>query len=91
MIAKQPTVHPGEVLQEALDERGMSQVAFARRVDYSPKHVSQIINGKARVTAEAALRFERVLGISASFWMALQSDHELAQARRRRTRPNRKG
>ncbi len=79
-------VHLGEVLEEELAERGMSQAEFARRVNYSPKHVNQIISGRAGISAEAALRFERVLGISAPFWLSLQANYKIEQARRRRNR-----
>lgn len=79
-------VHPGRVLREVLHEKGMSQIELARRTAYTPKHISRIINGKARVTGESAIRFERVLGVSASFWLAMQGNYEIDQARRRRSR-----
>lgn len=78
------TVHPGETLGEALDERGMSQAEFARRTGLSAKHVNLIIKGKAGYSAEVAIRMERVLGISAEFWMNLQANHELDLARGRK-------
>lgn len=59
---------PGETLQEALEERGMTQVDFAQRIGMSRKHLKQILDGAAPISTETALRFERVLGVPARFW-----------------------
>lgn len=75
------TVHPGEILAETLQARTISQSEFASRCELSEKHVSQIINGKASITSETALTFERVLAVRASLWMNLDSNHRLHIAR----------
>ena len=59
---------PGETLEEALDERGMTQADFAKRIGMTHKHVRNIVNGRAPITSETALKFERVLGTPARFW-----------------------
>jgi HTH-type transcriptional regulator / antitoxin HigA len=59
---------PGETLLEILEERGMTQVAFAVRTGRTPKLINEIVKGKAPITTETALQFERVLGVPASFW-----------------------
>lgn len=59
---------PGETLQEMLEERGMSQAELAERTGRPKKTINEIINGKAAITPETALQFERVLGAPASFW-----------------------
>ncbi|MEA3238523.1 MAG: HigA family addiction module antitoxin [Candidatus Bipolaricaulota bacterium] len=76
------SVHPGEILGETLKARCISQAELASRCGISEKHISQIINGKASVTSETALLFERALGIRASLWMNLESSHRLHLARR---------
>ena len=76
-------VHPGEILEEALAERQMSQAEFARRMDLSAKHVNQIIKGKAGYSADVALGMERVLGINAVFWLNLQANYQTDLARQR--------
>jgi len=76
------SVHPGEILGETLQARSISQAEFALRCGLSEKHVSQIINGKASISSETALAFERVLGMRASLWMNLESSHRLFVARR---------
>lgn len=73
---------PGEILEEALAERSMTQAEFARRASLSAKHVSQIVSGKASLTTEVALAFERVLSIPASFWVQLEFNHQSEIQRR---------
>ena len=59
---------PGETLLETLEMHGMSQADFATRTGRSPKLINQIIKGKARITPDTALQFERVLRVPAEFW-----------------------
>ncbi len=59
---------PGETLEEALEERGISQAALAERMGRTPKMVNEIVKGKAPITEETALQLERVLGFPAQFW-----------------------
>lgn len=66
------TVTPGEILTEALEERGMSQAELARRMARPLKTISEIVNGKASVTPDTAIQLERVLGISAGFWNGVE-------------------
>lgn len=73
--------HPGEHLAEYLEDRNWSQAEFARLADMSPKHVSTIINGTNPVTAETALKFERVLGLKANIWTGLQAKWDLYEAK----------
>jgi addiction module HigA family antidote len=70
--APQWTVTPGEILTEALEERGMSQAELARRMARPLKTISEIANGKASVTPDTAIQLERVLGISAGFWNGVE-------------------
>lgn len=72
---------PGEHLRIFLDDRGIKIVDFARRTGRPTKTISGIIAGNVSITPETALQFERVLGESAGFWLALETDHQLSQAR----------
>ncbi|TET44829.1 addiction module antidote protein, HigA family [candidate division TA06 bacterium] len=74
-------VHPGEILEETLEARGMKKTSFAVRCGLSAKTVSQIISGKAPVTPETAIQFERVLGVSAAVWSNLNTFYDLHMAR----------
>ena len=75
------SVHPGEHLAEYLESRSWSQAEFARLADLTPKLVSTIIKGSNPVSAETALKLERVLGMKASIWTGLQADWDLHTAR----------
>lgn len=74
-------VPPGDILREVLEERGMSQVELSKRIDRPKKTISEIINGKAAITAETAIQLERALGVTARFWNRLESDFREARAR----------
>jgi HTH-type transcriptional regulator/antitoxin HigA len=74
---------PGETLEEVLDSRGMSQAELAERMGRPKKTINEIVKGKAAITAETALQFERVLGISAAFWIAREQNYRESLARAR--------
>jgi HTH-type transcriptional regulator/antitoxin HigA len=73
--------HPGEHLLEHLEARGLSQAQFARLAGLSPKLVSTIMTGTNPVTAETAIKLERVLGVKADIWTGIQARWDLFQAR----------
>jgi len=77
------TVAPGELLIEALEERGMSQSELARRMGRPAKTINEIANGKAAITPETAIQLELTLGISAAFWNNLEASYRAHLARRR--------
>jgi HTH-type transcriptional regulator / antitoxin HigA len=72
---------PGEILEEALLERGMSNAELARRAEMSEKHVSQLVNGKVPLSMDVAFKLEQVLGIPASLWLSLESNYRAEQKR----------
>lgn len=73
--------HPGEILEETLMARGMKKSEFAERCRLSTKTISLIISGKAHVTPETAIQFERVLGVSANIWNNLDANYRLHVAK----------
>jgi HTH-type transcriptional regulator/antitoxin HigA len=73
---------PGDTLVEVLSERGMSQAELARRTGLSTKHINQIVLGTASLSAETALRLERVTGVPAQVWTELEGDYQVARTRR---------
>ena len=75
-------VHPGEVLKEELDERGVSPTELARQIDVPANRVSQIIAGRRTVTADTALRLGHWFGTEPQFWMNLQAQYDLVTAER---------
>jgi antitoxin HigA-1 len=75
-------VHPGEVLGEAISEGLHLTVAeTARRIGISRQMVHDILAGRRAVTAETALRFERLGAARAGLLLRLQDEYDLAQAR----------
>lgn len=73
-------IHPGALLSETLGSVGMKGSEFASRASLTQKTVSQIIQGKARISPQSAIYFERVLGISATIWNNLQAFYDLHEA-----------
>jgi len=80
-------VRPGETLYETIDALGMTQAELARRMGRPIKTVNEIIKGKATITADTALQLERVLGVPARFWLALEANYreDLARLDERQT------
>ena len=75
-------IHPGEVLsEEFLVPLGISQNALARAISVPPRRVNESVLGKRSVTADTAVRLARALGTSEAFWMGLQADYDLEEAR----------
>lgn len=74
-------IPPGETLEEQLEVNNMSQKELANRIDVSKKHINQIVNGKAPITAETAIKLERVFSLPASFWTNLESNYRETLAR----------
>lgn len=73
--------HPGEHLLDELGERGWTQVEFAEILGRSATLVSEIINGKRRITPETARGFAAALGTSAEFWLNLDAAYQLWKAK----------
>jgi HTH-type transcriptional regulator / antitoxin HigA len=73
-------IPPGEILEETLEARGIKKKDFADRCGRTAKMISEIIAGKAAITPETALQFERVLGVSAQLWSNLESRYRLRLA-----------
>ncbi len=76
-------IPPGETVRETIEAYGMSQAELAERTGRPQKTINEIIKAKAAITAETALQFERVLGVSASFWNNLERNYQEALARMR--------
>ena len=76
-------VHPGEVLQDELQERGISQSQLAQHIGVLAKTINEICRGKRGISAEMAVKLSRALGASPGFWLSLQKNWELAQVPRK--------
>ena len=70
--------HPGEIIKGLwLDPMGASITDAAHAMGVSRKTLSKIVNGKARVTAEIAVRLSVALGGSAESWLGHQAAYDL--------------
>jgi addiction module HigA family antidote len=75
-------VTPGDVLRvEFMEPLGLSARALAREMDVPVTRITEILHGERAVTAETALRLGRRFGMSAEFWLGLQTAHDLEVAR----------
>jgi addiction module HigA family antidote len=84
MNARLDNVHPGEVLlEEFLAPLAISQNRLARDIAVPPRRINEIVQGKRAISADTALRLARYFGTSEGFWMGLQADYDLEEARLR--------
>ena len=75
--------HPGEVLQDTV-LAAMSVSEFARRIGVSRVALSRVVNGRAAVSAEMAIRLAAALGGSAESWLRMQAAYDLWRASKRK-------
>lgn len=76
-----PPIHPGEVLKEDFIEGfGITQNKLAVSIGVPPRRINEIVHGKRGITADTALRLGRYFGVSAQFWLNLQTQYELELA-----------
>ena len=76
-------IHPGLVLKEELEARGMSATAFGLKLRVPPQRIQEIVGARRAITPETALRIGRALGTGARLWLAMQQAYDLHQAERR--------
>ena len=79
-------IHPGELLAEEIEARGMSQRALALAMGRPPQLISEIVRGRRGISAETALQLEAALGTAAHIWVGLDADYRLALAQRQSRR-----
>lgn len=79
-MMKNPS-HPGEILRDALDELGISVTEAARHLAVNRVTLSRILNGRAGISADLAIRLQEAGISTARLWLAVQASWELSQAR----------
>ena len=80
MIPSEP-VHPGLLLKEEIEYRGITQKVLAKQMGVSYTVLNEILNGKRPISVEYALYLEAVLGIDAQLWIQMQADYNLQVAK----------
>lgn len=73
---------PGEILYKRhMQAFGLSQNALGRAIGVPPRRINEIIHGKRAITADTAVRLGHFFGNDPAYWMRLQAEYEIAQAR----------
>lgn len=78
-MARTP-IHPGEILADELEDTGLTAKRLADILEVPPNCLYQLVAGKRNMTADTALRLSQYFGMSADFWMNLQSAYELLRS-----------
>lgn len=72
--------HPGYYIKEIIEDLGISQQDFAKRLGTTPKTISVLIKGEQRLSADIALKLSKMLGTSPEFWLNLQDSYDTVLA-----------
>ena len=77
--------HPGEIIRElCLEPLGISVTEAAAGLGVSRKTLSSILNGRAGISPEMAIRLSIAFDTSAESWLAQQTQYDLWQAEQKR-------
>jgi addiction module HigA family antidote len=79
------TTHPGDVLKEELEARGISQKKFSEVLCIPYTQLNEILNGKRPVTTDFALMMEAALGINPEMLINMQTRHNMSVARQKKS------
>lgn len=68
--------HPGYYIKEIIEEYGLTQEDFAKRLDTTPKNLSLLIRGEQSLSIDIALKLSRMIGTSVGYWLNLQNSYD---------------
>ena len=68
--------HPGYYIKELVEESGLTQEDFAKRLDTTPKNLSLLIRGEQSLSIDIAVKLSRMLGTSVNYWLNLQNAYD---------------
>ena len=77
MAMKNP-VHPGRIVRGAIADLEVSVTGAAAALNVSRPALSKLLNAKAGLSLEMAVRLSRMIGSTPGFWMRLQMQYDLA-------------
>ena len=72
--------HPGYYIKEIVEESGLTQEDFAKRLDTTPKNLSLLIRGEQNLSIDIAMKLSRMIGTSVSYWLNLQNAYDALKA-----------
>lgn len=82
-MAMHDSVHPGTIVrEECLAAVGLNVTEGAKVLGVTRQALNNLVNEKAGISPEMAIRLEKAFGSSAEFWLSLQAAYELAEARK---------
>lgn len=68
--------HPGYYIKEIVEESGLTQEDFAKRLDTTPKNLSLLIRGEQNLSIDIAMKLSRMIGTGVSYWLNLQNAYD---------------
>lgn len=68
--------HPGYYIKEIIDDSGLTQEDFAKRLDTTPKNLSCLIRGEQSLSVDIAMKLSKMLGTSMNYWLNLQQTYD---------------
>ena len=79
-----PPVHPGEILREDyINERGLTVTEVAKGLGVARANLSAILNQRAGISPEMAVKLSEAFGNTTQFWVNLQKNYEVWHAERK--------
>lgn len=75
------SAHPSAILRECLDDTGWSINEFADKLRINTDAATQLLNGHCEISPNVAVALEQIDWSDADFWLRLQANYDLAQAR----------
>lgn len=72
-LSRDLIIHPGETLNDIIEQRGINQSELAKRTGFSTKHISSVLSGSDNISTKFAKSLEYALGIDMMFWINLQN------------------
>ena len=80
-----PAIHPGQHIAEELKILGMPVATFAERIGVSHNRIAEIVDGRASIAGDEALKLARFFGTDRGFWFNLQEIFDMRTAERKGT------
>lgn len=77
--------HPGEIIKNEIEYRGISQRTLATQIGVSPTQLNEVLNGKRALNTEMAMLISAALDIDAEPLLAMQTRYDMITARRNKT------
>ena len=81
MSMKNP-VHPGVLIKEDIEALNISVAELALKLGVSRQIMFRIIKGETGISVEMALKLGKAFNTTPEFWLNMQTQYDLAQARK---------